>query len=232
MQAKNCAHIHEAMVWKPVYFNYCTSGCRRNEDNPSQSPGKSPVLAVAYLSVKITSRNKNVITSCFPSPESIAVRFKLCCWFLWCEHRTKGTEEYSFHCLLQYARYPGLQPPGCFQHGFLKCPLVCHDPGISQVNMLMSIFDAHVHLVVLQSSDWPQLLRSGDVPGSLGLRCPEHPTCDELVRIPVSQHSGWKLQPDFSGAKGSSRVPHLSWLSSQYTPYRKLLLGISWLFKR
>ena len=69
--------------------------------------------------------------------------------------------------------YPGLQLAGCFQQEFLKCLLFCYDPGISHVDMLILIFDAHVHLVVLQSGDGPQSLRPGGIAGSLDLRCPE-----------------------------------------------------------
>lgn len=85
---------------KITNLTICSSDYRRNEGNPSQSPEKSPVLEVAYLSVKITSRNKNVITSCFSSPEYIAVRFKLCCCFfvMW----TKVTQEQLLCSSLQY----------------------------------------------------------------------------------------------------------------------------------
>lgn len=52
-------------------------------------------------------------------------------------------------------------------------PLVlCYDPGISH-DMLILIFDAHVHFIVLQSGDRSQSLRSGDIAGSVDLRCQE-----------------------------------------------------------
>lgn len=50
-------------------------------------------------------------------------------------------------------------------------PLVlCYDPAISHVDVLILIFDACVRLVVLQSGERPQSLRPGDTSGSLDLR--------------------------------------------------------------
>lgn len=97
----------------------------------------------------ITTRNKNVITSCFSSPRFIAVGFKLSCVHITKNSSIIVTQEYFFSTSLQYTMfsYLWLDLAVCFQE-ILEVPFAfyCH-PGISHVNTLILIFVIHVSLV-------------------------------------------------------------------------------------
>lgn len=134
---------------------------------------------------------------------------KLCSCFFRCVGRTKLMQEYLFCSSLQYP----CSVAGCFQYEFLMC-------------LLISV----MILAVLHRGDRPQAWRyiqscfSGfEVSWAVRIA-----NVRDSILWASTMAKGWAL--NFWAARRA--LPHLSWLSIQFIPYRKFWLRIFWLFKR